>query len=151
MKAYTFQVEILKHDGMDAAYITFPYDVEKEFGAKGQVKVKAIFDGHVEYRGSLAKMGLDCHCLGITKQIRKTLAKVPGQFIQVELIRDEEPRIVEVPEDVLQQLRIHKLENAYENLSYSKQKQLITLINSSKKEETRANRIVDMIAQLTNA
>ena len=36
------------------AYILFPYDVEKEFGTKGRVPVKATFDG-VEYSGSLVK------------------------------------------------------------------------------------------------
>lgn len=40
MKSYSFQAQIQKHDGMDAAYITFPYDVEQEFGTKGQVKVQ---------------------------------------------------------------------------------------------------------------
>ncbi|MDQ0898737.1 MULTISPECIES: hypothetical protein [unclassified Paenibacillus] len=29
MKSYSFQAQIQKHDGMDAAYITFPYDVGK--------------------------------------------------------------------------------------------------------------------------
>jgi len=47
---------------MDAAYIEFPYDVYKEFGKRGQVEVKASFDGF-EYRGSLVRMGMQSHCI----------------------------------------------------------------------------------------
>ncbi|WP_010233489.1 DUF1905 domain-containing protein [Clostridium arbusti] len=39
MKSYEFDAVIKKHGTIDAAYIEFPYDVEKEFGTKGQVKV----------------------------------------------------------------------------------------------------------------
>ncbi len=41
MQGYEFDAVIWKREGMDAAFIEFPFDVEKEFGAKGQVKVKA--------------------------------------------------------------------------------------------------------------
>jgi len=30
---------------MNAAFIEFPFDVKKEFGVKGQVKVHVTFDG----------------------------------------------------------------------------------------------------------
>lgn len=122
MKTYNFQAEILKHENMDAAYITFPYNVEEEFGSKGQVKVKAIFEGKIEYRGSLAKMGLDCHCLGITKKIRELLGKRPGDFIQVTLYMDNDPRIVEVPEDLKEELQKNMLKETFIKLSYTKQK-----------------------------
>lgn len=45
MKKYEFDALIQKHDSIDAAFIEFPYDVLEEFGTKGQVKVKAVFDG----------------------------------------------------------------------------------------------------------
>jgi hypothetical protein len=50
MKTYEFDAEIKKQDSIDAPFVEFPYDVEKEFGVKGQVKVLATFDG-CEYRG----------------------------------------------------------------------------------------------------
>ncbi|WP_269851726.1 DUF1905 domain-containing protein [Methanosarcina horonobensis] len=43
MSKYEFDARIIKHEGLDAGYIEFPYVVEKEFGKKGQVKVKAFF------------------------------------------------------------------------------------------------------------
>ncbi|MFA5816744.1 MAG: DUF1905 domain-containing protein [Bacteroidales bacterium] len=59
-----FEAIIEQNKGMDAAYISFPYSVEELFGVKGQVKVKAMIDGKVLYRGSLANMGFECHILG---------------------------------------------------------------------------------------
>ena len=53
-KIYEFDAVIRKVDGIDGAYIEFPYDVKKEFG-KGRVKVKAAFDGEL-YLGSLVRM-----------------------------------------------------------------------------------------------
>jgi hypothetical protein len=148
MKAYQFQAEILKHEGMDAAYISFPYDVEKEFGKKGQVKVKVLFDEKVEYRGSLAKMGLDCHCLGMTQKVRELIDKRPGDTVNVTLYQDNEPRIVEVPEDLNVQLQLHKLEETFLKLSYTKQKELVAKVIDSKKLETRITRITGIINSL---
>lgn len=45
-------------EGMDAVYITFPYDVLDVVWEKGEVKVRAIFNGEVEGRGSLANRGM---------------------------------------------------------------------------------------------
>jgi hypothetical protein len=55
MGIYEFDAEIIKHEAINAAFIEFPFDVEKEFGTKGQVKVHVTFNGF-EYRGSLANM-----------------------------------------------------------------------------------------------
>jgi hypothetical protein len=54
------------------AFVFFPYDVEKEFGTKGQVPVKATFDG-VPYKGSLFKYGQPQHMLGLLKAIREEI------------------------------------------------------------------------------
>lgn len=82
MKTYRFTVEIKKHPTLNAAYVEFPYDVEEEFGTKGQVKVKVTIDGF-EYRGSLAKMGGESHRLGLTQKIRQKINKNPGDTVEV--------------------------------------------------------------------
>ena len=66
---------------MDAAYIEFPYDVEKEFGKK-RVPVNATFDG-VAYEGSLVRMETECHIIGIRKDIRAKINKQAGEKISV--------------------------------------------------------------------
>ncbi len=150
MKTYEFDALIIKHDSIDAAFIEFPYDVEKEFGVKGQVKVNAFFDGY-EYRGSLAKMGHHCHCLGITQKIRKEINKQPGDTVHVVLTKDEVARIVEIPEDFRKSLdENEKAKEAFSRLSYTKQREMTLWIASAKKMETREKRIEKSMEQLIN-
>lgn len=106
MKEYEFDAVLLKHGGMNATFVEFPYDVEKEFGVKGQVKVQLTFDG-VPYRGSLAKMGHHCYILGVTQKIWKEIGKDPGDVIHVVLKQDIEPRLVEVPQNFAELLDKH--------------------------------------------
>lgn len=86
-KVYEFDAIIKKVDGIDGAYIDFPYDVREEFG-KGRVKVTATFDG-VEYNGSLVKMKTVNHIIGIRKDIRSIINKQSGDTIYV-TIRERE-------------------------------------------------------------
>lgn len=80
-KIYEFEAIIQPVDGIDAAYIEFPYDVRKEFG-KGRVKVHATFDGE-PYDGSLVRMKTVNHIIGIRKDIRAKIKKQPKDMIHV--------------------------------------------------------------------
>jgi hypothetical protein len=125
--------------------------VVKLYGVKGQVKVKAVFDGKVEYRGSLVKMGFPCHVLGITKEIRQKLGKTLGDSINVEIEQDTEVREVIVPEDVKLLLDQHMEGKKYfDSLSYSDRKEYIRWIDTAQKEETRARRIGMFIEKINN-
>ena len=144
-----FEAQIHQVEGMNAAYIEFPFSVEKLFGTRGQVKVKATFDGKVEYRGSLANMGRNCHTLGLTKAIRQSLGKNFGETIIVELERDMEVREVFIPEDIQFLLRENPDEEAFfEKLSYTHRKEYINWIISAKRDETRAKRLIQFIEKL---
>lgn len=145
----TFSAPIIQVEGMNAAYVEFPFNVEELFGTRGQVKVKALFDKQVEYRGSLANMGRNCHTLGLTQEIRSKLGKTFGNLVEVELERDLEVREVIIPHDVLVLLNENPEEKAYfEKLSYTHRKEYINWITSAKKEETRINRLVAFIEKL---
>ena len=82
-KIYHFSAVLQKVPDIDGSYIEIPFDVKKEFG-KGRVKVHAEFDG-VPYDGSLVRMGTPCHIIGVHKDIRQKLQKVPGDTISVVL------------------------------------------------------------------
>jgi hypothetical protein len=148
-KKVTFTAKIEQHAGMDAGYIVFPFDTYKLFRMKGQVKVSVRFDHAVEYRGSLAKMGMPCHILGITKEIRFLLGKTFGDEIHVELAKDNEERVVVVPDDVAIILKKeNKARKFYETLSYTDQKEYIRWIETTQNPETRARRIGIFIEKL---
>lgn len=80
-KIYEFEAVIQKVEGIDGAYIDFPYDVRGEF-MKGRVKVHATFNG-VGYDGSLVRMKTVNHIIGLRKDIRALIKKQPGDIIQV--------------------------------------------------------------------
>jgi len=148
MKIYEFDAEIKKHDSIDAAFIEFPYDTVEEFGTKGQVKVKATFDGY-EYQGSLAKMGYQCHCLGITQKIRKEINKGPGYMVHVVITRDDNSRIVELPKELSKLLEENEEAKViFSSLSYTNQKSYSEWIKNAKKIETRDRRLRDTITML---
>lgn len=80
-RIYEFEAEIKKVEGIDGAYVDFPYDVKTEFG-KGRVKVHAAFDGE-PYDGSLVRMGTPNHIIGVRKDIRAKIRKQPGDTVHV--------------------------------------------------------------------
>ena len=86
-KIFEFHAVIIKNPDMDAAYVEFPYDVEKAFGKK-RVKVDAWFDG-VAYSGILCRMGTEKHIIGIRKDIRQKIGKEAGDVVAVR-IRERE-------------------------------------------------------------
>ena len=86
-KKYEFTAIIQKVEGINGAYVEFPYDVKKEF-QKGRVKVTATFDG-VVYNGSLVRMGTPGHIIGIRKDIRQQIHKQPGDTVKVTIIERE--------------------------------------------------------------
>src|SRR5271156_2044393 len=95
MKTYKFKAKIEASDG-GGAFVLFPYDTEKEFATKGKVSVKAMVGG-VPYTGSLMTCGGPHHMLAVVKAIREQTGKKPGDVIDIEVWRDDEARVVEVP------------------------------------------------------
>lgn len=141
MKRFEFDAPIKPHPSLDSAYIEMPFDVEKEFGRKGQVKVKAHFNG-CEYRGSLVKMGHPCHIIGLTQDVRKAIGKNPGDLVHVIITEDLGPREVKVPAEFAEKLSASKRAGEFfQSLSYTHKKEYVAWITGAKKEETRSRRI----------
>jgi hypothetical protein len=146
MKKQTFTA-VIQNAGGGGAFVEVPFDVEKEFGSK-RPKVRAMIEG-IPYRGILTRMSTDCHILGIRKDIREHVGKTFGDEIKVTVEPDTEPRVVEVPTDLLKELKKDKEAKTYfDKLSYTHQKEYVTWITEAKKEETRQNRIAKTIEML---
>lgn len=147
-RKFEFDAEIKKHPDLNAGFIEFPYDVKKEFGGKSRVKVKAFLDECL-YRGSLVKMGGECHWLGITQQVRTSVGKDFGDIVHVIIEEDKEERTVEIPEDLLVLLKNEpETLDYFNNLSYTHKKEYVRWITEAKKEETRKNRILKAVEML---
>jgi hypothetical protein len=147
---HSFKAELQNtNQGMDTAFVAIPFDVEKIYGTKGQVKVKATFDGH-PYRGVMANMGAGCHQIGVGKEIRKSIGKKVGDSIMVTIEKDLEERVVDVPEDLQRLLsKNRKAKSIYEALSFTNRKEYALWINSAKKPETRKMRLSKIVEKLS--
>lgn len=87
-----YEYDAILHENPDngGAYVTFPWDLKKEFG-KSRIKVHAEFDG-VPYDGSIVNMGLKnpdgsvCYVIGVLKAIRTVLQIREGDMIHVVIV-----------------------------------------------------------------
>jgi Domain of unknown function (DUF1905)/Bacteriocin-protection, YdeI or OmpD-Associated len=141
---------ILEHPDKkgDMAYIAMPFDVLTVFGTKGQVKVKATFDGH-PYRGVIANMGTGCHIIGVRKDIRQAIGKQTGDVVLVTIEKDEEERVVNVPEELEKLLtKSAKAKLFFDSLSFTNRKEYAVWIASAKKEETKVKRLKEILPKL---
>ena len=146
-RKFEFDAVIQKHPSLNSGFVEFPYDVKKEFG-KNRVKVLALLDDH-PYRGSLVKMGGECHWLGITQQVRAAIKKDPGDSVHVIIEEDKEERSVEVPEDLLELMGNEPgMVEFFNSLSFTHRKEYVRWITEAKKEETRRNRLSKAIEML---
>src|SRR5579863_6514004 len=150
IKQYKFKAAIEAAEGPSGrggACVFFPYDVEKEFGTRGQVPVKITFDG-VPYTGTMIKYGQPQHMLPLLKAIREQIGKGPGDIVIVTVERDNSARTVEVPPEFEKLLKKEKLMPAFEKLSYTHRKEYCRWITEAKKEETRQARLAKAVTML---
>jgi hypothetical protein len=145
-KKHTFTATI-QNAGGGGAFVEVPFDVEATFGSK-RPKVKALIEG-VSYRGILTRMGTECHILGIRKDIRQQIGKTFGNEIQVTVEPDLEERVIEIPKDLMKELKKEKDAKAsFDELSYTHRKEYVTWVMEAKKDETRQSRITKTIELL---
>jgi Bacteriocin-protection, YdeI or OmpD-Associated/Domain of unknown function (DUF1905) len=138
---------IVQNAGGGGAFVEIPFDVEKEFGSK-RPKVKAMIEG-VSYRGTLVRMGGEHHMLLILKEIREQIGKTFGDEIKITVEPDAEPRLIEIPKDLIKEFKKDKQAKViFDKLSYTHQKEYVRWIEEAKKEETRQTRIIKTIEML---
>jgi hypothetical protein len=150
MKQYKFKATIESIEGPSGrggACVLFPYDVEKEFGTKGQVPVKITFDG-VPYTGTMVKYGRPQHMLPMLKAIREKIDKGPGDTVSVTVEHDSSARTIDVPPELQKLLKKEGLLGFFETLSYTHRKEYCRWITEAKKEETRQARLTKAVAML---
>ena len=145
-KKQTF-IGVIQNAGGGGAFVEVPFDVEAAFGSK-KPKVKAMIEG-MPYRGTLVRMGTECHLLLILKSIREQVGKTFGDEVKVSVELDVEERVVAVPAELKRAFKSDKdAKSAFEKLSYTHKKEYVTWINEAKKDETRQSRIVKTIEML---
>jgi hypothetical protein len=145
-KKHTFKAIIINAGG-GGAFVEIPFDVEAAFGAK-KPKVKAMIEG-VPYRGILTRMGGEHHILIVLKSIREQIGKTFGDEVKIVVEADTEPRVIEIPKDLLKELKKDKEAKLFfDKLSYTHRREYVMWINEAKRDVTRQARILKMIEML---
>lgn len=147
-KKHSFTAVIINAGG-GGAYVEIPFDVEKAFGSK-KPRVKALIEG-VPYRGLLVRMGGEHHILIVLKGIREQIGKTFGGKIKVSVEADTQPRVIELPKDLLKEFKKEKQAKVFfDSLSYTHQREYVQWILDAKKEETRQRRVMKTIEMLND-
>jgi bifunctional DNA-binding transcriptional regulator/antitoxin component of YhaV-PrlF toxin-antitoxin module len=143
---HTFRA-VIREAGGGGAFVEVPFDVEAAFGKK-RVQIVASIDGE-PYRGSLVRMGGDCHMLIVLKEIRAKIGKQAGDEVEVTVAEDDAPRVVEVPPDLGAALSAEPEVHAFfRGLAYTHQREYVKAIDEAKREETRRARVAKTMVML---
>jgi uncharacterized protein YdeI (YjbR/CyaY-like superfamily) len=85
------------------------------------------------------------------KGIREQIGKTFGEKIKVSVEADTQPRVLEIPQDLLKEFKKEKQARAFfDALSYTHQKEYVQWILEAKKEETRQRRVIKTIGMLND-
>lgn len=113
----------------------------------GWVKVMGSIDDYQISDYSLAPMKNGRLFLPLRSELRRKLGKQAGDHIQVKLYKDDSPFVV--PQEILECLLLEKV--AYDKflqLKDSEKRHLVKWIGSAKMDETKAERINQIITDL---
>lgn len=141
-----FRTTILS-GGKNITGIHVPDEVVAALGTSRKPAVKVTLNGYT-YRNTIASMG-GRFMVGVSADVREKSGVKGGDTLDVEIVLDTEPRVVELPADFAAALAAEPAARAaFDKLSYSNQRRHAEPIAAAKAPETRARRIEKSIAEL---
>ena len=126
------------------ALVEIPLDVPAVFGGK-RVPVRGTINGY-PFRTTIATYG-GRYYLGFRREIREGAGIDAGDPVVVQLERDDEPRTVEVPDDLAAALDT-ETRASFDRLSYTHRKEYVRWIEEAKRAETRRRRVAKAVELL---
>jgi GNAT superfamily N-acetyltransferase len=137
----------VKLNGKTATGIDVPAEVVEGLGAGKRPPVHATVAGYT-YRTTIAPMG-GRYLLGLSAQHRTAAGVTAGDVVDVELSRDTEPRVVELPADFAAALDADPaVRAAFDQLAYTHRKEHVRAVEEAKRPETRRRRIEAAVGKL---
>jgi hypothetical protein len=133
----------------DVTAIVLPFSVLEAFGSRARVPVRGTING-APFRSSVFPQGDGTHYMVVNKEIRQRAGAKAGDVIEVVMERDNEPRTIMPPDDLVAALAENDAARmAWEKLSYTHQREHVQAIEEAKRPETRTRRIEKAIEMLT--
>jgi hypothetical protein len=129
--------------------ILVPPEVRDALGGGKNPLVKVTLAGHA-WQSKIATMGGDL-LIGVSADIRRITGVKGGETHDVTLELDDQPRIVEAPDDLKAALAASPAaQAAWDKLAPSHRKAHVTAIEGAKAAETRARRVAKAVETLTS-
>ena len=120
--------------------IRLPFDAQKVWGARGQIRVKGEIN-HFTFRTTLFPTGDGHHYMIVNKQMQKGGGVMPGMEAQFRMEPDPEKREVPVSPELEKALKESKrLQKFYLGLTPSARTDIARWITGAKQKQTRARR-----------
>ena len=133
--------------GKTAAGIEVPLRVLESLGAGKRPPVRVTINGHT-YRTSVGSMG-GRFLVSCSVENRRAAGVAAGEAVDVELVLDDQPREVVLPEDFVQALEPEAAARRFfDGLSYSERRWFVLGVEGAKTAETRRRRIVAAVERL---
>lgn len=137
----------LQLEGKTATGIQVPADIVAALGPTKRPPVKVTINGYT-YRSTIAAYG-HVYMIPVAAEHREKAGVSAGEEVEVGLVIDNEPRVVEVPPDFAEALeRDAQAKQTFEKLSYSNKRRFVLPIEEAKSEETRQRRIEKAVSNL---
>lgn len=129
-------------------YAAIPEILQNKNNPFGWVQVKGSIDGYELKRYKLMPMGNGQLFLPVKAQIRKKIKKEAGDQVHIILYADHSS--LEIPEEILDcfDMEMPSIKATFLSFTEGQQKRYLDWIYAAKKEETRANRIAEMMYRL---
>jgi len=127
-------------------WIVVPETVMVRFSSK-RAPVRGSVNG-VEFRSRVSVYG-GVGYLGFTAEIRKAAGIEVGDRLEIDLVEDDEPRMVDVPTELAAALAgADDAADQFDRLSFTHRKEYARWVGEAKKQETRDRRAAKAIIML---
>jgi hypothetical protein len=127
--------------------VEVPLDVRAVFG-EARPPVKATVNGYT-FRSTIAVYG-GRYYLGFNREVRAVANVDVGDVLTVDLERDDDKRVVEVPDDLAAALDA-TTRATFDGLSFTHRRGYVRWIEEAKREETRKRRVAKAVELLRDA
>ena len=133
--------------GKNITGIQVPDEVVASLGSSRKPAVKVTLNGYT-YRNTIAVMG-GRFMVGVSAEVREKSGVKGGDTLDIDIVLDTEPRVLDVPADFAKALAAEPAaQAAFDKLSYSNKGRHTMPIEEAKAPETRARRIEKSVAAL---
>ena len=126
--------------------IVVPEETVLALGAGKRPPVVVTLNGYT-YRSTVAPMG-GRYLVSVSAAVRAEAGVAGGEEHEVTLTLDDQPRTVDVPEDLAAALADAGVRPAFDGAAPSRRKEWVRGVTEAKAEETRARRIAAVVDAL---